>query len=52
MLQWLKSNGTVLNMSIQNGYKISDIVMKDTVLGGNIAFYTSYTENYDGALII
>jgi hypothetical protein len=43
-----KQLGTLLNMSIQNGYKISDIVMKDTVLGGNIAFYASYTENYDG----
>jgi len=37
----------LLNMSIQNGYKISDIIKKDTTLKGNSAYYISYTENDD-----
>jgi len=34
----------LLNMSKQNGYKIADLVKKDTVLNGNKAYYTSYIE--------
>lgn len=34
----------LLNMSVQNGYKISDVVKKDTTLKGNNAYYISYTE--------
>jgi hypothetical protein len=32
------------NMSVQNGYTISDLVKKDTTLKGNDAYYISYTE--------
>ena len=35
------------NMSIQNGYKIADLVTKDTTLNGNNAFYISYVETDD-----
>lgn len=34
----------LLNMSIQNGYEITDLVKKDTTLNGNRGFYISYTE--------
>jgi hypothetical protein len=34
----------LLNMSKQNGYRIADLVKKDTVLNGNKAYYTSYIE--------
>lgn len=34
----------LLNMSKQNGYKIADLVKRDTVLNGNTAYYTSYIE--------
>lgn len=35
---------TLLNMSVQNRYKISDVVKKDTTLKENDAYYISYTE--------
>lgn len=34
----------LLNMSVRNGYKISDLVRRDTTLNGYNAFYISYTE--------
>lgn len=34
----------LLNMSVQNGYQISDLLRKDTILKGNSAYYISYTE--------
>lgn len=37
----------LLNMSLQNGYKITDLLEKDTTLNGNKAFYISYTETND-----
>jgi hypothetical protein len=37
-LEWL------LNMSKQGGYKIADLVKKDTALHGHTAYYISYTE--------
>jgi hypothetical protein len=37
----------LLNMSVQNGYKITDLVKKDTTLNGYNAFYISYTETDD-----
>ena len=37
----------LLNMSKQNGYKITDIVKTDTVLNGNKAYYISYIETND-----
>ncbi len=37
----------LLNMSVQNGIKITDLEKKDTTLNGNTAFYISYTESDD-----
>ena len=37
----------LLNMSKQNGYKISDLVTKDTTVKGNEAYYISYVETDD-----
>lgn len=37
----------LLNMSKQNGYKITDIAKKDTTLNGNTAYYISYIETDD-----
>jgi hypothetical protein len=37
----------LLNMSKENGYKISDMVTKDTMLNGNSAYYISYVETDD-----
>lgn len=34
----------LLNMSKQNGYKISDLVAKDTTINGHEAFYITYIE--------
>ncbi len=34
----------LLNMSKQNGYKITDFTKKDTTIKGNNAYYVSYTE--------
>ena len=34
----------LMTMSKQNGYKVTDIVKKDTILNGNNAYYISYTE--------
>jgi hypothetical protein len=31
-------------MSVQNGYKISDVIKKDTTLKGSPAYYISYIE--------
>ena len=39
----------LLDMSKQNGYKIKDIVKKDTTLNGNNAYYISYIETDDKA---
>ena len=36
-------------MSVQNGYKITDLVRKDTTLNGTSAFYISYTETNESA---
>lgn len=35
------------NMSKQNGYKISDLLTKDTTINGNNAYYISYVETDD-----
>ena len=37
----------LLNISKQNGYKISDLVTKDTTVKGNEAYYISYVETDD-----
>jgi len=37
----------LLNFSKQNGYKIADLVKKDTTLNGNDAYYISYLETDD-----
>ena len=37
----------LMQMSIRNGYKVFDIIKKDTTLNGNNAYYTTYTETYD-----
>jgi hypothetical protein len=34
----------LLSLSKQNGYTITDLIKKDTVLNGNKAFYISYNE--------
>ena len=34
----------LFNMSVQNGYKISDVIKKDTTLKGSPAYYISYVE--------
>lgn len=34
----------LFDMSVQNGYKISDVVKKDTTFKGHMAYYISYTE--------
>lgn len=34
----------LFNMSVQNGYKISDVIKKDTTLNRNPAYYISYAE--------
>jgi hypothetical protein len=34
----------MMDMSTGTGFKISELVKKDTALGGNQAFYVSYTE--------
>ena len=36
----------LFNMSVRNGYKISDIIKKDTTLKGNTAYYISYIETH------
>ena len=37
----------LLNMSKQNGYKITGLTEKDTTINGNNAYYISYTEIRD-----
>jgi hypothetical protein len=37
----------LLNMSKQNGYKITDLVQKDTTFKNNTAYYISYVETDD-----
>ena len=37
----------LMNMSLLSGYKITDLVKKDTTLNGYNAFYISYTETKD-----
>lgn len=39
----------LLNMSKQNGYKITDLVQKDTTFKNNNAYYISYVETDDKA---
>lgn len=34
----------LFHMSVQNGYKISELIKKDTMVNGNIGYYISYTE--------
>jgi hypothetical protein len=34
----------LFNMSVKNGYQISDVIKKDTILKGNPAYYISYIE--------
>ena len=37
----------LLQMSIQNGYEISNLVKKDTTFKGYNSYYISYTETYE-----
>lgn len=37
----------LLNMSVQNGYEISNLAKEDTTFHGYTAFYISYTESDD-----
>ena len=37
----------LLNMSVQNGYKITGLIKRDTTLNGYNAYYISYTETHE-----